>query len=260
MTQGQPKTRTQELLDQINGLSAADLANEFLLRSLERQARQVLSTGEAECGYTLLGALAAARQDVDDTQCFHDKAVALASRDPDVYRNYAISLVRVGLIDDAISMADRAWRLDNSQLSNLRLLVQLTCHGGRIREAVDQLHAAKFTRQDDVKIAELEDAASLLASYGISDGIARSITQTALAVVSPISVRGVINRVISDDESKWVDFALTVDDSTERVIELNLAFAERMAKLSLDSDISRATSAFVVRFTRNQGMDAGISP
>lgn len=256
---GQPATKSPELLNQINTLSAKDRDNAILLKRLKREASQVLATGEVASGYTLLGALAAMRGNAEETRSYHAKAVAAAPSDPAIFRNFAISLLRVGLIDEAISMADRSWRLDQSQNDNFNLLVQLTCHGGRIQEAVNLVHACNLTGLNSSRVAELEDAASLLAKNGVSDQIAGAIARAAIEVVAPISISGVDNRIATDDESTWVDFTFLVNDSTERVIELNRAFADRMAELTLDSEISRASSPFVVRFTRNVGLDAGIA-
>jgi tetratricopeptide (TPR) repeat protein len=255
----QPATRTTELLNQINGLSSRDRDNDFLLKSLERQARQVIAAGDLSGGYTLLGALAAVREDAEETRSYHDRAASAAPTDPSIFRNYAISLLRLGLIDDAIAMADRSWKLDKTDRDNFFLLIQLTCQSGRIQEAAKRLHAADMTRQNHSGVAEIEDAASLLARRGISDKMAGSIARAAMQIVAPISVAGVANRVAADDESKWVDFAFAVNDSVEKVMELNLTLADRIAELSLDSEIGRASSTFVVRFTRNAGLDASSS-
>jgi tetratricopeptide (TPR) repeat protein len=258
--QGQPETRTNDLLGKINSLSQRDLGNEVLLKILERQSRDVLSAGDAAAGYTLLGALAAVRQDKAGARSFHAKAVAASPRDPGIYRNYAISLVKLGSFDDAISAADRAWALDNSQLENLALLVQLISSTGRLREAVGRIDAAKLSLEDDPKILELEELAALLEERGISDISAGAIARAAREIVPPLSVTGLVHRLAADDETKWVDFALTVDESAERVTELNVALAERLSELTLDSEIGRASSAFVVRFTSSTGTDAITSP
>jgi tetratricopeptide (TPR) repeat protein len=258
--QGQPETRTNDLLGRINSLSPRDRDNELLLKMLERQSREVLSTGDAAGGYTLLGALAAVRQDKAGVRFFHDKAVAASPRDPSAYRNYAISLIKLGSFDDAISAAERAWALDSSQLANLSLLVQIISSTGRIREAVGRVYAAKLPLQNDAKILELEELAALLEDRGISDITAGAIARAALEVVPPMSVTGLVHRVAADDETKWVDFALAVDESAERVTELNVALAERLSELTLDSEVGRASSAFVVRFTSSTGMDAVTSP
>lgn len=256
---GQPATRTAELLNEINSLGAADRHNTFLLKSLERKATQVLTTGDYSGGYTLLGALAAVRGDAEETRSQHGKAVAVAPSEPNVFRNYAISLLRVGLIDDAITMADRSWQLDKSQGENLVLLIQLTSHSGRIQEAVERLRSENLSWQNNSQVAELESAASFLAKNGVTDTVAGVIAREALKVVAPISVTGVQNRVASDDETSWVDFALAVNDTVEKVMELNRTLAERLAELTLDSELGRASAAFVVRFTRTVSLDASSS-
>jgi hypothetical protein len=256
---GQPATRSNELLDEINNLGAADRDNAFLLKSLERKATQVLRTGDYSGGYTLLGALAAVRGDAEETRSQHAKAVAVAPSDTDVLRNYAISLLRVGLIEDAITMADRSWQLDKTQVQNLVLLTQLTLHSGRVQGAVERLRSENLSWQNDAQVAELESAASFLAKKGVTDTVAGVIAREAMKVVAPISVTGVQNRVASDDETTWVDFALTVNDTVEKVMELNHNLAERLAELTLDSELGRASAAFVVRFTRTVSLDASSS-
>jgi tetratricopeptide (TPR) repeat protein len=257
VTRGQPKTRAGELLDKINTLSADDRGNEFLLMSLAREARQVLGTGEIAFGNMMLGALAAMRQDVSQARAFHEKAVNAEPRNPDILINYAISLYRLGALDDSIEMANRAWKLDESREDVHELLVQLTSSGGRLRDAAQCLR--EVNSMPESYTADIKDAASLLAERGISDDAASAIVRAAFAVVPPLSLESVGNRVAADDETKWVDFALKVNGSLEKIMELNFTFAERMAELTLDSEIGRASSAFVVRFTRNIGTDAGSS-
>ena len=136
----QPATRTTELLLQINGLSARDRSNAILLKSIERQARKVLTAGDIAGGYTLLGALAAVQQDIVQLRAHHDKALKAAPHDTNVLRNYAISLVKIGAFDDGLSMATRTWELDKSSLQNLLLLIQLTVSMGRMQEAATLLN------------------------------------------------------------------------------------------------------------------------
>jgi tetratricopeptide (TPR) repeat protein len=260
MTTRQPATRSTELLAQINSLSVRDRDNSFLLKSLERQVRQVLGAGDFAGGYTLLGALAAVRGSVEEARSHHGKAASAAPGDPGIFRNYAISLLKLGLIDEAIAMADRSWRLDKSQGDNFSLLIQMILHTGRIQEALERLHAEEeVSGEGSTLVAELESAAKFLATHGISDSISGVIAGAALQVVPPISITGVQNRVATDDETTWVDFALCVDDSFEKVMELNRTLADRMAELTLDSEIGRASAAFVVRFTRTVSLDASSS-
>jgi tetratricopeptide (TPR) repeat protein len=254
---GQPKTRARELLDEINSLSARDRDNEVLLKKLELECRKLLRTQDSAYGNTLLGALAAVRRDESQTRAFHDKALAADTSNPDTLRNYSVSLYKLGVLDDAIDMASRAWEMDKTREDNLSLLVEVTCASGRMRDAAQCLREAELTPDSD--IADIQDAASLLAERGISDATAGAIARAAFAVVPPFSLESVGNRVAADDETKWVDFALKINGSAEEVMELNMTFAERMAELTLDSEIGRASSAFVVRFTRNMGMDAGNS-
>jgi tetratricopeptide (TPR) repeat protein len=259
MTTPQPATRSTELLAQINSLSVRDRDNNFLLKSLERQVRQVLGTGDFAGGYTLLGALAAVRGNVEEVRSHHAKAASAAPGDPRIFRNYAISLLKLGLIDEAIAMADRSWQLDKGQSDNFSLLIQMILHAGRIQEALERLHAEEVSGEDNTQVAELESAAKFLATHGIGDSISGVIAGAALQVAPPISITGVQNRVATDDETTWVDFALCVDDSFEKVMELNRTLADRMAELTLDSEIGRASAAFVVRFTRTVSLDASSS-
>src|ERR1700739_970227 len=104
---GRPETRVRELLAQIKNLSSRDLVNTFLLKGLERQARQVLAADQFG-GLMLLGALAAAQGDVKEMRANHEKALQLAPRSPDALQNFAISLLKVGAFDEAASMASRA--------------------------------------------------------------------------------------------------------------------------------------------------------
>jgi tetratricopeptide (TPR) repeat protein len=259
----QPATRTAELLLKINGLSSRDRSNTLLLKGLERQARQVLAAGDLAGGYTLLGALAAMQQDIAELRTNHDKALKAAPHDANVLRNYAISLVKAGAMEDASSMASRAWEHDKSSLQNLLLLVRLTVSMGRMQEAASLLREVlKLTQRDTLPpnysrdIVELQEAASLLAEHGISDRAVSAIACAALQVAPPLSVAGTLSRVTEDDETKWIDFALALEESVERVTELNQKLAERMAELSLDREICRASSAFVVRFTSKSTTDA----
>jgi hypothetical protein len=252
MMPSQRETSEAKLLDQINAISSSDRENEFLLKGLERRAEQLLSV-DALAGYTVLGALAAIRQDIPAVKANHDKALRMSSTAPDVLRNYAVSLSKAGAVDDAIVMARRAWELDRSQSDNLSLLVQLNCEAGHMTEAARRAHEAlqipKLSTQWHHDIAGLKDAASLLADRGVGDPVTSAIAREALKIARPLSVKRVISCVTTDDESKWVDFAVAVQESTEKVAELNQQLAARMAEFALDEDILRAIHTFVVRFT-----------
>jgi hypothetical protein len=250
---GQPKPRTSELMQALNALSHKDRSNVFQLKMLESEARKVQAVDAAD-GYTLLGALAAVRGDVDAVKANHERALRLAPGDVYFIQNFAISLMRVGAYEDGIGQARRLFSMDKSTKSAM-LLVEILGLTGRLQEA-DKILSENFEpkqldieAQSNTAISGIRGAAWLLAEREVTDVTTHRIVQGGYEIAPRLSIVGTKAVATSDSEDSWVDYALVVDADAASIGEMNSKFAERMAEMSLDEPVSKAGSSFVVRFT-----------
>ena len=98
-----PEPKTRQLLDEISAGYGAGGLSEFQVARLQREAKAMMVKLPAEA-HMVLGALAGERHDVDEMHSHHTTSIALRQNEPDMRSNYAVSLARLGLLQEAIDV------------------------------------------------------------------------------------------------------------------------------------------------------------
>lgn len=113
---------------------------EFELKRLEREAEGLLKINAA-AGYTVLGAVASLRGDVEEVHARHRHALQLSGESPRTLHNYAASLVTLGDVTGALEVAHRAYARAPADADMFAGVVSTSILTGHFREAFDLVGA-----------------------------------------------------------------------------------------------------------------------
>ncbi len=135
----QPKTKTEELVAELNAMRKAKAFNDFSLKKLEREAQKLINV-DAAGAYLILGILSCIKREFDVMRSHHENAIKLVN-DAECNRNYAASLLIAGFPSEAYDYYTAAAKLD---VSNLGHAIQFSIASGRFSDAksfMQQFHA-----------------------------------------------------------------------------------------------------------------------
>lgn len=131
MTTPIPQTKAEELLNKFcDSIGTSVQIDAFTLLRFEREALAELKH-DAHPAYMLLGAIAAMRWDVAELKRNHLAAIRL-SDDRTARANYAVSLERVGLMQEAAMEAEAAFRFAPEDLEILNYAIKLYWTAGQL--------------------------------------------------------------------------------------------------------------------------------
>lgn len=117
-----------EAMDELNKLVSSLITNQLekekILRKIEVKAREIKKTDLAQ-GFSVLGSIAGVRNNVKDMHRLYKTALQY-SKDSFLFINYATSLARCDLFDDAFAYAKVSHDLDPTDLVAIELLIKLS--------------------------------------------------------------------------------------------------------------------------------------
>lgn len=127
------KTNSDALLDQIHGLSVADVQNQLYMRKLQRDV-EFLRSADLSAYYDLSGALYAVQGDVENSRHFHQASIRYKNT-ANAVSNFSCSLHRMGYLREALANANEVSEREPENAQYLQRLVQIQLLCGRFESA-----------------------------------------------------------------------------------------------------------------------------
>lgn len=109
MTQPQPKTKFEELIEILVGVYDSKSRSQQVMDGVEFEAKKLIRAGHPGRAYIVLGILELCRGNIKKMHYNHDNAVRVSGRDPEALFNYAVSLRRVGELAKSLSLAEETY-------------------------------------------------------------------------------------------------------------------------------------------------------
>ena len=129
-------TKASELAGYLNSITCADEADDLALRRIEREAQKLMAADPVDA-HTVLGAVALLQGRIDDVRRHHDIALQQSGHSAPAYRNYLVSLMRLGEMTEAFEVAREAFRRAPDDGDALRRLILAALRSAHFREARD---------------------------------------------------------------------------------------------------------------------------
>ena len=166
------KTKTNDIIEQLNELRVGDKSNNFLLRRFKRDAEALKQDSPVEA-YEILAAIACLEVSVDDMHCFHKAAMTASGHALSTVVNYAMSLGKLGFLVEAQRLFKQAFTKEPTSL-NMRYYARSSLLAGRVLEANDCV-ANMVADNIEVEAVNVNDlatipvAADIIAKGGVVD-------------------------------------------------------------------------------------------
>lgn len=243
-----PEPITRRLLDEISNAYGTGGLSEFDLARLRREAYGLMKVAPADA-HMVLGAIAAERYDIDVMRSHHKTSMELSPRNIEVRANYAVSLSRVGLIQEAIDILRELLATDPTNLLQLKHLLSEQIHGLRFVDAV-KTKLTILQRQPDFDFRDLADVDALhmvLTRCGYSQDDAAKHMDLAFSILRARKVHFEEYVLLIDDDQDdsgvfvtlrvhaEIDQALAISDELFQVLDESIA-AWRPEHLSISVD------------------------
>lgn len=231
-----PAKKSSELIKQLNKLTVQETPSEFELRRIQSEAKKLISV-DAAGSYLLLGMVHALREQPEEMRAAHENAIRLASQEDlvDAYDNYSVSLDRLGFRDESYKILKKAYQYAQNDPSLVGRLVNLALLTGYFNEAVEwekaysklkpsEPHTHRFT------ILKLED---FITARGLRDEITSAYIKTACDLLQDYGITKYIQEgeIHEDGESEWIGLSFCMDESTDKIRELQFELYDILATL-----------------------------
>ena len=219
-----PEPITRHLLDEIYNAYGTGGLSEFELARLRREASGLMKIAPADA-HMVLGAIAAERYDIDDMRSHHKTALDLNPRNVDLRSNYAVSLSRVGLLQEAIDVLHELSATEPTNLIHLKHLLSEQIHGLRFVDAL-KTKVTILQRQPDFDFQGLADVDALhtvLSRCGYSQDDASKHVDLAFSVLRERKVHFEEYVLLIDDDldDSGVYVTLRVRAEIDQALEIS---------------------------------------
>lgn len=222
-------TKAAGLAKRVDTATYVGEANDLELRRIERDA-QALMAADPEAAHTMLGGVAVLRGRTDDVRRHHRIAIEQSGHSAQAWRNYSVSLMRLGEMMEAFDAARDASRRAPDDADALRQSILAALGSAHFLEARDfcARWSALFPNPPPYQEAA-EALASAVERKAFQEksvrevlGIARDIRRDAKAVL--VGSDFWADPLIAD----WFSCQLTVPLSPAGAVDLNEQLAERV--------------------------------
>lgn len=116
MSQVQPADRGNEIIEQLNSLAIED-ASEFELVKIEREVESIKNAVEPSRYLEIKGMISCLRRDVKMMRKYHENALSYSSHHAMSHFQYAASLGKCGMFEEAYNHAKEAFVKDKAKMS-----------------------------------------------------------------------------------------------------------------------------------------------
>jgi tetratricopeptide (TPR) repeat protein len=242
-----PKTAGDALIERVNHLLENNERNEFILRSVKKEA-EALTKSDAFQAYLVLGMIACLERNLETVRDFHSRALKI--HDNFIANiNYATSLSNLGAYSEAISYYEKAVRQQPENIKALDDFIDAEFN------ALHFLSAKKLLEKWKKLIPEKKHRHEILIDKvlttfnkkAISDEEAGNLHGIATDIIyrNKATHAGNTILVLEEDNAEWVDYEILVKKDVAAVVEMNCSLADRAAeKIS-----PKVLSSIVIRYS-----------
>lgn len=246
---GTPKTKASELIDKLNDLLHQEERDEFTLRKIKKEAENLMSS-DAFNAYILLGMLASLENDVDAMRKNYLAALKLRPNDWDANFNYSTSLNNLCFVSEAREYAEKAYNGNRGNLTSLSFLIEISLKSGRIREARKWLKHFQALSPEEVNEDEslILEAHEMVVGSRVSDEYVEQLLELSFSIMrrNDITPKNFEIEILTDEESRWLNFTIEVPRPPAEVVNLDFEAAEQLAKSKIPTQV---TDAVIVTFS-----------
>ncbi|WP_297504888.1 hypothetical protein [Ferrovum sp.] len=244
------KTKADELVDRAISLAEGAEPSEFALAAIKRDALQERGNSPTKA-YMVLGMVAAMEWDTESLHEHHKKAIQFSNASW-ARLNYAASLVRVGLLQEAADEFFRASEQEPENLSGLMGAIFTATVAGLFQRAKDATatflqRGGKMDSLIEKMGASAESISGMLANLGVSDAEYIRTQELAFAVLRENKTRyNFIHTTIGhdpDDNNVYVQIGVFANSS--KVIDLECELAVRLSDALPDWHADKLIFAFI---------------
>ena len=223
-------SKQSELIGQLIALVEADEIPEFNLLRLEQEAKKLMRI-DATGAHTVLGAIASLRDDAAGVRKHYEIALQQSGHLPDVWHNYAVSLMHAGKTIEAYEAAQSAFESMPDDLVALRNLMEAAFESAHFHEALEL--CKRWNRLSPDRPAPDMPEARMLAG-ALERGLfleehARDVLRVVHETRSAARVRQ-NSRAVFEDHTEPGNFLykIYIGISPEKAVELNERAARRI--------------------------------
>jgi hypothetical protein len=234
----QPQPKANQLIKQINELrTTAGQPDAVGLQRIQRAAEKLMESDVCSA-HSILGMVAALRHDVDAAKAHHALAINLATPGERTLEitQYACSLSKLWLAEDAMWQQSQAVELAPENLLYLRELIDYSARSGHLRDAerwLDTWHKRAVDQEPPAREQTYRQVAAFVKDRQITDEDIASRLRDAVEVANRHGVRleeACSIDTYADDSDTWIGYELRAYASPETIAEMTVDLAALSAE------------------------------
>lgn len=244
------KTKSSELLDELNRLSVEDKRNQFRLHAIKREAEYLTRHPDSSPeDFVALGAVNAYLNSYQDARRAFRNALARSPNDYYVLLNYATALDVLGRLDKAIEYAHEANQIRPGDLAAIDCLIRSYIHSAQFRAANDFICQWRKEKPNEPHPQSdfVEECVLLMDEYDVADETTLSFVRLGFDIVieKDLPMAGVSIELLSDEYSKWITYIIKLDETLDDAFDYTLLLFDRLSTTTLASE---AKGIFSIKF------------
>lgn len=220
----QPQTISPQLITELIELASEKRHNPFILRGYKKKA-ETLRKADPFSGYLVLGMIATLEKNSAEMHNYYRRAIKLNSKDSIGYRNYAVSLGKLGYYSEYFDYAQRAYNLNRGDLSTLEFFIDTCLMAGKINQAKPLLEAwdRLCPKASNPFSTGVEKAIRIMVNNDISPQELEAILEIAISLLQKrnIYIHQWHFRITELEGKEWIQYIYELDEVTPtELIEL----------------------------------------
>ncbi|VAX16427.1 hypothetical protein MNBD_NITROSPINAE03-1682 [hydrothermal vent metagenome] len=245
----QPKLKSEEFFERIANLSQEDRNNVFKINALRKDA-EALVKNDPFSAYMLLGMLSGIEAKMNEVRDYFNRVIKISPNSYIGYYNFAIALHSNGFHSEASTHAIKANELNPGDTKILDLLVNNYLASGRYRDANDWLQKwdRVMPKKPHKETNILRQIYPFISEQKIADDDVERLQKLAYSLLleNNVSITEKRMMILEDEESRWLNYMIGIDEPVTEIVDLNEKLAERMADEDLPASL---TSNVVIMFS-----------
>lgn len=239
MSKPQPKSKAEELLDKILALSLEERKNAFTLKLLAKEAQSIASV-DPVVSYRCMGVISVFENKPDDAKRLFTNAIKISQGNSIPLQNYSVMLGQMGFYRESLQYADKAYKLNKSDLDNLETALFANFLNGEFDATHELILEASKLRFDSKRITSANNALEFVRSNSISPAEFLKLQDTAYSLLHSknIFIMKPTLTICEDEDSMFLSYQILLDKPVMEIIDLSVMHAEVLANNPSLNDIS----------------------
>lgn len=233
-------TKATQLFAELDVLRSTPKIDAFTLKRLEHEAKKLLAV-DAFNGYQILGALFGFSGKISEMRENYDRALKLALTSAEksmALHNYSIALKDTGYLTEAVELSSQSYDLEAAELK-LSNFVETCYRAGLFHRAIQYMGRVVLPKEIDFS-QTIPLIVSFMDKYGVQDEELQKMIEIAISVSHAhnfFNFRNMHTKFVSDEDSTWFEYVISVDCSVEEMVEMDCELATRLADAELPKNL-----------------------